>query len=304
MSIIFATFPVQGSGQAPGNTSFLKVIRLFRLSRVARMAKLLHAVPELMILIKGLTVAARSVFCTLGLLVIIVYVFALAFRQLCEGTALGEQRFDSVSKSMSTLFLDATLPDLSAIVNEAGDESIGFAMLLMVFILLGSLTLLNMLVGILVEVVSVVSAVENEQLTVNFVKQKLQTLKHSETIENSIDRISRHEFEKLLVRPEAAKIIQEVGVDVVGLVDFADVIFQDADELSFGEFMGLILQFRGTNNATVRDIVDLRKFMSQELQNVDKIQAQLQYNQSQYNQSIYNRSMYSPSTCTQNSVMP
>merc|ERR1712032_1234273 len=238
-----------------------------------------------------------SVFCTLVLLVIIVYVFALAFRQLCEGTALGEQRFDSVSKSMSTLFLDATLPDLAAIVNEAGEESFGFSVLLMVFILLGSLTVMNMLVGILVEVVSVVSAVENEQLTVNFVKQKLQTLKYSES-ESSIDRISRHEFEKLLVRPEAAKIIQEVGVDVVGLVDFADVIFQDADELSFGEFMGLILQFRGTNNATVRDIVDLRKFMTQELQKVDKIQAQLQYN-SVCNQSAYSQSTYNPSTYAQ-----
>merc|ERR1712032_1731760 len=251
-----------------------------------------------MILIKGLSVAARSVFCTLGLLVIIIYIFALAFKQLCDGTVLGEERFYSVGQSMRTLFLDAILPDQAAIVNETGEESVGFGLLLMVFILLGSLTVMNMLVGILVEVVSVVSSVENEQLTVNFVKQKLQTLKYSETTESSIDRISRHEFEKLLVRPEAAKIIQEVGVDVVGLVDFADVIFQDADELSFGEFMGLILQFRGTNNATVRDIVDLRKFMTQELQKVDKIQAQLQYN-SVCNQSAYSQSTYNPSTYAQ-----
>lgn len=288
LTIVFVTFPGHGFHDAPGDTSFLKLIRLTRLTRIARMAKLLHAVPELMILIKGLIVAARSVCCTLVLLVVIIYIFALAFKQLSEGTELGEQRFHSVLQSMRTLFLDATLPDLAGIVSEAGEENLGYSVLLVMFILLGSLTVMNMLIGILVEVVSVVSAMENEQLQVNFVKTKLQTLTYSES-ESSSDRISRLEFERLLVRPEAAKIIQEVGVDVVGLVDFADVIFADADELSFGDFMTVILQFRGTNNATVRDIVELRKFMTHELQKVDKIHAQLQYNQSMYDRSTSNQ---------------
>ena len=39
--------------------------------------------------------------------------------------------------------------------------------------------------------------------------------------------ISRVEFEKMLMVPEAAQIINEIGVDVVGLVDFADFIFHE-----------------------------------------------------------------------------
>merc|ERR1719199_1054219 len=77
--------------------------------------------------------------------------------------------------------------------------------------------------------------------------------------------IARPEFEQLLLKPRAARIIQDVGVDVVGLVDFMDFIFKDGQELSFPEFMDVVLQLRGTNNATVRDVVDLRKFVLGEI---------------------------------------
>merc|ERR1712129_331694 len=40
-------------------------------------------------------------------------------------------------------------------------------------------------------------------------------------------------------------------------------------ELSFPLFMETVLQLRGSNNATVKDIVDLRKFMAQELWNAE-----------------------------------
>merc|ERR1712242_192567 len=33
-------------------------------------------------------------------------------------------------------------------------------------------------------------------------------------------------------------------------------------ELSFGEFMDMILQLRGSNTATVKDVVDLRKLIN------------------------------------------
>merc|ERR1712008_252636 len=83
-------------------------------------------------------------------------------------------------------------------------------------------------------------------------------------------KISKAEFQALLVNPKTAKMVQEVGVDVVGLVDFADFIFKDGVELSFSEFMALVLQLRGSNTATVKDIVDLRKFIALELQAVTR----------------------------------
>jgi hypothetical protein len=79
------------SGGAMGNTSVLKLFRLVLLTRMARMAKLLRAIPELIILIKGIAVASRSVVFTLMLLGVILYFFAIVFRQLTDDTELGQE---------------------------------------------------------------------------------------------------------------------------------------------------------------------------------------------------------------------
>merc|ERR1712232_1445811 len=131
---------------------------------------------ELMVLVKGMTVATRSVLFTLVLLTIIIYVFAIAFTQLMEETTLHDEYFQTVPKSMSTLLLRGTIPDMADLVEDVGDEHVLYGAVLLVFILLSSLTVLNMLVGVLCEVVSVVSAVEKEQMTVQFVKTKLLEL--------------------------------------------------------------------------------------------------------------------------------
>jgi hypothetical protein len=84
--------------------------------------------------------------------------------------------------------------------------------------------------------------------------------------------ISKKEFTEILDNVDAVRCLHDVGVDVFALVDLADYIFADDDadnqdeiELDFTKFMEVILQLRGTNAATVKDIVDLRKFMRQSL---------------------------------------
>merc|ERR1719336_2189146 len=74
--------------------------------------------------------------------------------------------------------------------------------------------------------------------------------------------VSKEEFNALLMNPKAAQMVQEVGVDVVALVDFSDYIFPEGCKpLTFAEFMEVVLSFRGSNKSTVKDIVDLRKFV-------------------------------------------
>merc|ERR1719502_2608286 len=165
---------------------------------------------------------------------------------------------------MLSLLLDGVLPDQSALVRDCANENAIFGILALFFILLSSLTVMNMLVGVLCEVVNVVSSVEKETLTVNYVKQRISAMFGDWDTDGNL-QISKDEFERLLVLPEAAKIIQEIGVDVIGLVDFADFIFKDGSELSFSDFMELVLSFRGSNQATVKDVVDLRKFVLSEL---------------------------------------
>lgn len=262
-------------GSALGDAALLRIVRLLRLSRMARMARLLRAMPELLILIKGMAQAMRSVFFTLCLLGILLYVFAIAFTQLCdqEENPLREQFFYSVPKSMHTLLIHGALMDsLTMLVLPLEEYSVALLFFFYLFLLLASLTVMNMLIGVLCEVVNTVASTEKEAMIVSYVKEKLEVIMTETGLDKDHDRmISKAEFMSLLDNEKATSILEEVGVDVVGLLDVADFIFkedldEDLDEegshkLSFEDFMEVVLKLRGTNGSTVKDIVDLRKFV-------------------------------------------
>jgi len=114
-------------------------------------------------------------------------------------------------------------------------------------------------------VISAVAATEKETMTVSFVKEKMQKI--MATLDSSGDgKISKEEFGMILQNDEAVACLQDVDVDVEGLVDLADFIFNDdvtgeEKEPDFSDFMEIILGIRGSNSATVKDIMDLRKFV-------------------------------------------
>jgi len=269
MTMVMLVFGGAGGGGL-GNASLLRMARLMRLSRMARMARLLRSMPELMILIKGMVAAMRSVLFTLCLLLVLLYVFGIAFRQLSEDTSIGDTYFDSVPSSMYTLLVDGIFMDsLGVVVRDIGEDSIPCAVLFWLFVLVSTLTVMNMLIGVLCEVVSAVAATEKEALTVTFVNNRMKEIVNS-IDKNQNHRISKDEFVEIINDPKARNVLEEVGVDAVGLVDSASSIFKDYErdektkELSFPDFMEAVLQMRGTNSARVKDIVDLRRLVRSE----------------------------------------
>lgn len=255
------------SGGAAGlrNMSILRMARMAKMTRMARMAKVLRAVPELVVLMKGVSVASRSMFVTLFLLMIIIYVFAVAFRQLTEGTNIGEDYFKSVPSSMNSLLLRGALPDHFEMVNSVADELWYLWPFIMLFILLASLTVMNMLVGILVEVVAAITVAEKEEMTVGYIKRELLSVM-SKLDDDKDETLSQREFEGMLLDPMILKIMQGAGVDVIGLVDLSDVIFHGKEEgLHFEEFLETVLNLRSSNTATVKDIMTLLKFLKSEM---------------------------------------
>merc|ERR1719453_844610 len=129
---------------------------------MARIARLLRICPELLVLLKGISIACRSVFFTLLLLVGVVYLFAVGFTQLSHFGESTQRYFPTVSQSMTCLFLRGAFPDVADMAEEIGGENLALGGFLIMYLLLGSITIMNMLVGILVEVVSVVANVEKE----------------------------------------------------------------------------------------------------------------------------------------------
>eukprot|EP00747_Dinoflagellata_sp_TGD_P043132 gnl/TRDRNA2_/TRDRNA2_142511_c0_seq1.p1 gnl/TRDRNA2_/TRDRNA2_142511_c0~~gnl/TRDRNA2_/TRDRNA2_142511_c0_seq1.p1 ORF type:complete len:176 (-),score=35.13 gnl/TRDRNA2_/TRDRNA2_142511_c0_seq1:35-562(-) len=140
---------------------------------------------------------------------------------------------------------------------------------LFIFIMISACTIMNLLIGVLVDGVATVAKVEKEEMVVGYVTSKLKDMRGEFHL--NTDHITRDEFVEMLHHKDVIATLRDVGVDVLALVDFADFIFNDElnDEtqtttekvLDFQKFMQVILRFRGDNTPTMRDIVDLRKFI-------------------------------------------
>lgn len=258
---------VGGSSGGLKNASMLRIARLLRLTRMARLARLLRAMPELMIFIKGIIASLRSVFFTLCLLAILLYIFGIAFRQMTSNTRVGDTYFRTVPFAMYTLLIDGTFMDnLGYVARDlSSEDSPLVAIVFWVFVFLSALTVINMLIGVLCQVVISVAKMEREAMLVSFVMLKMKDILTIDA--NNDNKISKAEFMQILEKPDAVRALQETGVEVVSLVDSADSIFDDEEQnqggegklLSFAEFMDAILELRGSNTARVKDIVDLRK---------------------------------------------
>merc|ERR1712050_178907 len=99
----------------------------------------------------------------------------MALRQLTDGAQVGLEFFSPVPHSMATLMLYCVfLEDVVDLFRKLGAENPIYAAALLIFIFIATLTVMNMLTGLLVQVVQAVSSVEKEKVLVLLVKQKLQ----------------------------------------------------------------------------------------------------------------------------------
>jgi len=258
-------------GHASSNgrsTSVFRIFRLFRLTRVARTARLVGNVRELMILAEGMLQALRSVAAVLILLAILIYIFSIIFTQLLRDSSQTEGNFDSVPRSMNTLLLQIVCGFDLTLANELLDSDFSCYILFLFYFLIASLTLMNMLIGILCDVVSNVATDEREASFVVEVESLVNSLMRDLDTDGS-HTLSKEEFEGIILNQEMMQVLHDFGVDVVGIVDFGSFLFQEVEELSFADFLQLVVQFRESRAATMRDMMNLMKYLAREISYLD-----------------------------------
>jgi len=260
-------------GASSSSTSVLRVVRLFRMTRAARVARLLKAVPELMVIGRGIVIVARTVVVIMCLLVMIIYTFAIVFTQLAKGTDLEKNvhpnaKCSDMVTTMSTLLLGGILPDFAPTTEDFAAEDFFFAAFFFMFILLAYVTIMNMLIGVLVEVVAVVASVEKETNQVAAVKRVLLKWTPDTDLDGDC-RIGVDEFKNMLNNDGCAKDLNDVGVDAVALIDHADFVYRNKTELTFAELLAVVLGLRGRNDPKVQDLVQLRKFLHVEMLRIE-----------------------------------
>ncbi|CAK0864923.1 unnamed protein product [Prorocentrum cordatum] len=144
-----------------------------------------------------------------------------------------------------------------------------------------------MLIGVLCEVVSAVAATEKEEMNVLALRSKLaEVMLKLDTSGNG--RLSQEEFVQLVSDAQAVKLLDEMGIDPISLIDMAPTIFEpreddsddDSDdgverldsskgrEIDFQEFMKVVLDLRGSNAASLKDLRELKKDLIDEVESL------------------------------------
>merc|ERR1712113_996552 len=147
--------------------------------------------------------------------------------------------------------LEGILPTNAPLVRDMADAEPLLWPIIISFIVLSVITIMNMLLGVLVEVVAAVAATEKEGMTVSAVSSQLRQVM-AETLNINIKNpILKADFKGLLLKNEINAILVDVKVDVIGLMEAVDVIYEDLERdepgkgMTFEDFVELVLNMRG-----------------------------------------------------------
>jgi hypothetical protein len=247
--------------------TILRIFRLARLTRIARTGKLLQSAPELMILAKAMFLALRSVMAVLVMLTLVIYVFAILFTQLLSGEAVAKGKFETVPMSMNYLLIQLLCGFDVDFMFGLLHGSLVYYCVFLVFILFASMTIMNMLIGILCEVVAGVSDAEKEEKFVKDIEGHLKVLA-AKLDPDGDGSVSKDEFLNIVKDYDLIQALNETGVDVISFVEYASFVFQDEAELSCDAFMQMVVQFRGDRVATVKELVQTRRYITNLLESM------------------------------------
>ncbi|CAJ1407278.1 unnamed protein product [Effrenium voratum] len=282
----------------------ISIIRLFRLLRLGRIFRMLRFHPELRLLAKSIVRAMHAVFYILFLLVLVTYFFAIVFTtQLgVPGTPragpfdepTAQQLFSDMGSSMMSLFTYGTLADeLASAFHAIKAESALLFWLFTLFVVISGITLLNMLIGVLCQVVEDNSREHEKQKMLVDLKSSLEEA--FEALDTSHDgKISEEEFQMMRTDPNVMDIFFRLGMEEEAMVErlnhMQETIFagakDDAEEsaeppkrvqsLSFNQFCDQVIEMQMGSAAGVLDVQLLAAKVRQEDQKIRKTLSRLE----------------------------
>lgn len=258
-----------GGTTGAGNMSFMRTMRILRLIRVLRIIRIVRFMDELRTLVVSIVKSMKSLFWTLSLLALGIYVVGIYFTQVVLDYRLATQdyapstlsdHFGGLALSMMSLYqamsggvdwTDLSTPlihDISAFQGVIIALYIGFTVL----------ALTNVVTGVFVE--GALKSAEQEEEAV-----MLETLRQMMKKDGTNGMLSRDNFEQLLHEPGMVAYLRSISVDAAE----ADLLFSLIDEDSSGmidyeEFVGGCMRIRGSARAIdsillLHEVVETRR---------------------------------------------
>jgi len=226
-----------------------QVLRMLRLFRLTRLAHLLQHFPDLLTIAKGLKAAIKAVTSSVIIVGVLNYTFSIFIHMMLKDEKLVEDRYGSLPKVMWTLLMDGTFTDdLRASIQPLFElkqyNTIIGAMIILVFVFISAITMLNMLIGVICEVVSAVTDSERDACAIRVLKQTIFTeLVRFDTDGNR--KISHPELKNVMKDPGVQEVLRGLQVDGNQLAEMLLTLFPDPhSEVSFERVMEIILLCR------------------------------------------------------------
>jgi len=223
------------------SNSGMSIFSIFRLLRLLRISRIIRTSPELSTMVKSLTAAGRSVGSTMALLIGLIYVFAIIMTQWGQKQGPSgpddnwdtkEELFGSIQISSLTLLQMLVFDDSFSIVRHILALSYGMGLLTIFFMIGGAFTVLNMLIGVICEIVSATKKSEEERIMKIRVKELFSQFDAdlSGTITRDEYEGRRDLIEKIGLDPETCRIAFDLsdsdGTGALQLNEFMTMCFK------------------------------------------------------------------------------
>lgn len=280
---------IGNEGGHAGGLGGVSSLRILRLLRLTRMARLMRYSPELMTLVKGMLNAVQAVGFILLFIIVIIYVFGIMFtNQLGEPGFVdppdtpipsAKHMFSDLGSSMMTLFTIGVLGDNLAQTYQALKvESLWYHWMFALFEMITGITLLNMLIGVLCQVIDESSREEEMNRQVNGLRACLFAA--FEEVDTSKDGlICEEEWAQIKGSAKVRLALKELGVEDnqidERLEQMQESLFgrpteatnEDPDArqgLCFEEFVEKVVDLRWDTPASALDIEMLKATIANE----------------------------------------
>eukprot|EP00930_Biecheleria_cincta_P025571 TRINITY_DN18194_c0_g1_i2.p1 TRINITY_DN18194_c0_g1~~TRINITY_DN18194_c0_g1_i2.p1 ORF type:complete len:720 (+),score=145.81 TRINITY_DN18194_c0_g1_i2:130-2289(+) len=208
--IIAAAGPT--TGLPSGFLSILRMLRLGRLLRLTRLTRLARSIPELSIIMKGLSFASRSVVMFFVLWMVIIYIFAIVFSQLTSGD-INKRLFPTVPESINTLLLHGVFGSQAEVMRQISDSNpVVLWPIIVFFMALVSVTIMYMLIGVMNECIAVVAATEKSKIEVSYIVGNLREEVERLGYKEEDMHMSQNDMQTLVLEPGIIKVMQEAEI--------------------------------------------------------------------------------------------
>jgi len=281
ITMVLDTWIIMGAQKLQGGDGVkipVQPLRMLRLFKLTRMARLMRAFPELVTMIKGLIRSLRAISSSGILVGLMVYTWAILLHMLLkEEDELNEwlweeneEDFTNLTNCMwmlimqGTLMLDNAAPVMTRLLYHQKWTVKLAGLFFFIYTLLSALLILQMLIGVLCDVVSRVGQEQRDAQAIGIVKQEL--LEIITEADGGDGKISHEELGKVMKHPKSVAVLKKLNINRLFLMELQKMMFpKKTSTVPIKAVLELMIMCRGANPATVETLSGGFCFLASEL---------------------------------------